>query len=129
MARLREIRDELDDELVRRMKEENVVEFNTMLKGEPAKVWYSREKKEKIKNTRTLENMLFDGLVPGPEDNPQSQARRELAKRALSGGQNAWKIPQVRLLVDTLGLDIIETTFGDKIKVKAVTDEILEGNK
>ncbi len=103
--------DELDKILVQKMKESDTKEMEIA----DYKVFLQKEKKETIKDTRVLVKMLTS----------DNEAERELSRRALSGGQSAWKISQVRLLQDTLGLDLIETNWGDKIKVQMVDKKFL----
>jgi len=124
MALLREYKEKLDEELVRIMREDGVEEFKSVIRGKPAKVWFSKEKKEEAADTRRLINMLHGN---------EGDAARDLAFRALSSAKSGvWKTSQLRVLADTVGIDskeLIRTTFGDKIKVQAVEEDILERAK
>lgn len=107
---------ELDERLIMRMDEENVHEFQFGMEGSQSTIKKAKEAKHKIKDTGVLRKMLVS-------ENP---AERELANKALAGGQSAWKIPKVRELADTLGLDLIETTFSDKVVIKVVPTDMLK---
>ena len=57
----------------------------------------------------------------------EDAAEREMANLALTGSQAAWKIAQVKILADTLGIEgLIETTYEDKIEVKVIPVEQIE---
>jgi hypothetical protein len=116
---LKRIKELADQELIRRMKEQNIESFETQLSGMKNKIYYAEEKKEKITDPKRLEKMLFEG-----EDN-----EAELARRCLSFSASAWKPAKVRELADTLGIDrkeLIETNYGQKIEVKILPIELLE---
>jgi hypothetical protein len=118
-AELREIKEKLDAELIRRMKEDNIKEFNTLLNGQQAKIYYAKNDKEKIINPERLYKYLTEGQ-------PEEQA---LAARCLSYAASAWKVAKVKELCDTLGIEqkeIIQKTEGDKIEVKILPVEMLK---
>ena len=110
-AKLREIESEAKEEMMRRMKEEGVREFRTGPEGQQNLVRYGRKVTHKIKDTRRLIKMLWSA----------NEAERDLSKEALAGGQSVWKIAQVRVLCDTLGIDdLIETQEKDELELKVV---------
>jgi len=112
MARMREIMDALDQELMRRMKETKTISFEFGLEERRVKVWVGQKTTKRIKDTKPLVELLKQG--------------HELAYKALSGGQSAWKTAQVETLADTLGLDLIEITKEDKLEIKTVPLKVLE---
>ena len=107
---LRKYKEDLDTYMIGKMKEQGIREIASMLNGEEVKVYYAPEKKEKIKDVRVLQRMLVS----------DNQSEREMSLQALSGGQAAWKMGAVRVLQDTLGLDLIETTVQDKLEIKVL---------
>lgn len=122
MARLVQVKRDLDEELIRRMKDEGKSDFETMIAGKTSRVWYAPETKKKLKNTRVLINMLLSnkGNI------------KDLAFGALSNGQQVWKMSKVEILCDTLGIkreEMIEVEKGEKIKVESAPLDILEANK
>jgi len=114
---LRELISELDINLIRIMREQNVESFEWGFDEDTKrKVYVAKEKKEKITDTRKLRAMLTS----------DDQAERELSHAALSSSQSAWKMAQVKILADTLGLNLIETTYGNKVVVKEVPVKLLK---
>jgi len=120
IKRLKEIKEEFDAELIRRMKEAKLDGVEIDAPTGRVKVYWSKKKKEIITDLKRLQNMLLAG----------TSDEQALAQRALAGGQSAWKLPQVRVLADTLGLtDLIETTYEDKVEIKILPVEMLEKRK
>jgi len=117
MKILKEYKKECDMYLIGRMKEEGKEFFKEKLANGMNIIKYGKVKKEKIVSTKRLIEML----------NSEDEAERELATKAISGGQSAWKIAQVKVLADTLGIDdLIETKYEDKIEVKVIPIEQIE---
>jgi len=117
MKILREYKKECDEYLIDRMKEEKIESFEEHLASGKNIIKYGRVKNEKILSPKRLIDMLDD----------EDTAKRELVRRALAGGQSAWKMAQVRVLCDTLGIkDLIETKYEDKIEVKVIPIEQIE---
>lgn len=118
MAVLRNFKAKLDEQLILKMTEQDIAEFETGPEDNRTLVKRTKEKKDKLKDTKRLRKMLLTGTQP----------ERELAERALAGGQSAWKIPKVREMADTLGVsqdEFVETTWTDKVIVKALPVDIL----
>ena len=114
---LTEIKAKLDEELIRRMKEQNISSFEIALANGKNKITYGKKKTEKITDPLRLVKMLFS----------ENEGERELSRKALSEGQSAWKIAQVRLIADTLGMpELIKTTFEEEIKLQIIPVEMLE---
>ena len=117
MQELKKIKANLDEELIRRMKEDGIKSFNVMLGENMSCVRYGKVKKQEITNTKKLKEMLTS----------ESHSDRELALNALSDGQSAWKISQVKILQDTIGLEgLVKTTYGNKIEVQVVPVDLLK---
>jgi len=114
IARLRQIKADLDAELILRMAEAGIKEFQYGEPGQGVKVKAFKESKKTIKDTKVLREMLWC----------DDEAKRDMARKALSESQSAWKTAQVRVLADTLGLDLIETTWTDKIVVAVIPNSV-----
>ncbi len=112
IAKLREIKKDLDQEMIRRMKEEGIREIIHDDGQNKTKVYVGHKTSERIKDTSVLIDLL--------------KAGHELAYKALSSGQSAWRIAQVRLLADTLGLDLLEIKTEDTLEIKDVPMAVLE---
>lgn len=110
IKRIKELIGELDTELIRLMREQSIESFEFGMDDMRRKIYVAKDKKEKITSTSKLRDMLFS----------EDDAERELSRAALSTGQSAWKIAQVKILADTLGIDLVETTYGDKVMVKEI---------
>jgi len=116
MAQLREVRANADEELIRRMKEKNLVQFKTQYMGGESVVKYGKKKKTKV-DTRLMKKFLFGG----------KGSSQDMARDALAGGQSAWKAAKVQLMADTLAIPkLIETTHEDKIVVEIIQTEKLK---
>ena len=119
-AELKKLIEQVDEELIRRMKEQGIKEFSMQTGGGEQKIYYAKKKTEKVIATIRLQEFLLDGEYD----------ERQLARRSLSNNASAWKIAKVRELCDTLGIEqkeIIEIKVEDKLVVKAIPVEKLKG--
>jgi len=118
-ALLAKYKAELDEELIRRMKEQKRASFTMQLASGKSIITYKPKKKETITDAPRLEKMLFEG----------SKDERELAKKAIPMSPSSWKVAQVRVLCDSLGInqkELILKTFQDEIKLSLIPVEMLE---
>ena len=106
VSEIKEIKKHLDESLIKKMKDSGLeaVEIGDF------KIFPAKRKTEKIKSVGKLIEMLTS----------ENMAERNLSRAALSSGQSAWKIAQVKVLADTLGLDLVETKWEDKVEIKAI---------
>lgn len=113
---IKELIAELDLELMRIMREQDIQSFEWGIDELRKKIWVGKKKTEKITNLAKLRQMLFS----------EDEAEREMSRAAMSSGQSAWKVAKVKELADTLGLDLVQTTYSDKLEIKEVPVNLLK---
>jgi len=115
MARLKEIKAKLDEELMRRMTEQGIAKFQFGdANADDGKIVEMKHEAIPAMDTKKLTNMLLG-------DDPD---RRDMARRCLSSGQGAWKKAEVRDVADTIGdRDLIKYTRTGRIVVKAIPNK------
>jgi len=111
-AKLKEIMDSLDEFMILRMKELGIASFEYGPDERRKLVKYGKTASKKVDTAKMLHY-----LRSGTDD------EREMASRALSSGQSAWKATAVQEMADTLGIQLVETTFKDKIILKVIPKE------
>jgi oligoendopeptidase F len=119
-AKLKEILQEFDSELMEQMDKAGIIEFSTGPEERRTIVKKGKAKKDKITNPAKLVSFL---------KSPDS-ATREMAFNALSNGEAAWKKAQVKVLCDTLGIEpLVKTSWEDRLEIKAIPQAIADQNK
>ena len=117
IARMKEILKEFDEEMMQKMDDLGTASFDSGMEGGKVRVIKGKVKKDKITDIPRLVKML-----QSPDE-----ATREMAFLALSGSQSAWKVAQVKILADTLGIEgLVATTNQDKLEIKVIPQAILD---
>ncbi len=116
---LKVIMQEMDSEIIDRMKEEGIEEFIVLIGGMKNKIYYTSKEKDTILKPKFLEDRFFNGNL----------TEKALLRRAISFSASAWSVPKVREFCDTIGLDskeMIQTTYSDKLKLEVMPVEMLK---
>jgi hypothetical protein len=108
MKILKDIKKNLDKELIQRMQDENVKKIEVILGEKKTVVSYGNKKIEKVINPDVIKNYLMSG----------NETEKALAYRALSGGQSAWSVAKVREMADTLGMTLVSCTYESELVIK-----------